>query len=198
MNHAVVDASFTVFGERLPLDHGYALFSAVSRVLPLLHERSTWALHSIHGRRIEPRYLNLDGRSSMRIRLPADEIASLLPLIGCSLDIEGYPLEVGTVRILPLRPAASLWSRFVTIKGFVESDLFLDALKRQLDVLSEGVSLSQTDVSVGPRRVMRIRERKVVGFRVELTGLSAEASIRLQSIGLGGRRHMGAGVLIPS
>nr|WP_281255469.1 type I-MYXAN CRISPR-associated protein Cas6/Cmx6 [Cystobacter ferrugineus] len=39
---------------------------------------------------------------------------------------------------------------------------------------------------------------KVVGFAVSVRGLSPASSLRLQTLGLGGRRHLGCGLLLPT
>ena len=53
------------------------------------------------------------------------------------------------------------------------------------------------EVVLGRRRILGIRDKKVVGFAVGLTGLGADASLEVQRRGLGGRRHMGAGIFVP-
>lgn len=47
------------------------------------------------------------------------------------------------------------------------------------------------------RKVMRIREKKVIGFALHATELTAEESLLLQEHGLGGRRKMGCGFFGP-
>lgn len=47
------------------------------------------------------------------------------------------------------------------------------------------------------RRVLRVKDKKVVGYSLRVLGLTAEESIRLQEQGLGGRRRMGCGVFVP-
>ncbi|MEL6339965.1 MAG: type I-MYXAN CRISPR-associated protein Cas6/Cmx6 [Myxococcota bacterium] len=42
-----LDVVFGVRGNAVPRDHGYALFSCLSRVLPELHSQNDWALHPI-------------------------------------------------------------------------------------------------------------------------------------------------------
>ena len=37
----VVDVSFALTGNTIPVDHGYALYGAVSRIIPAFHELST-------------------------------------------------------------------------------------------------------------------------------------------------------------
>ena len=48
------------------------------------------------------------------------------------------------------------------------------------------------------RRTLRVQDRVVVGYAVEVHGLSAPDSIRLQSLGIGGRRRFGCGIFIPA
>ena len=47
------------------------------------------------------------------------------------------------------------------------------------------------------RKVIRIREKKVVGFPLHAAELTAEESLLLQQNGLGGRRKMGCGFFAP-
>lgn len=44
---------------------------------------------------------------------------------------------------------------------------------------------------------MRIKDKMVVGFQVEVTQLTGEESITLQEQGIGGRRRMGCGIFVP-
>jgi CRISPR-associated protein Cas6 len=47
------------------------------------------------------------------------------------------------------------------------------------------------------RRVLDVKGRKIVGYAMQVAGLTAEESIRLQEEGLGGRRRMGCGLFMP-
>lgn len=46
-----VDVAFPLRGDALPLDHGYPLFGAVSRLIPRLHQEPKWGIHPVYGRR---------------------------------------------------------------------------------------------------------------------------------------------------
>jgi Cas6 Crispr len=46
-------------------------------------------------------------------------------------------------------------------------------------------------------RVVRIKDKTVVGYGVRVAGLNVEESLRLQEHGLGGRRKLGCGVFVP-
>ena len=102
--------------------------------------------------------------------------------------------------------ATQLYARLVTIKGFQDPVEFLAAATRQLGEhgLADGVKIrlaqhrNGSHVGEAIRRVLHIRDRTIVGFAVDAECATVEHSVRLQSIGLGGRRHFGAGVFIPN
>lgn len=189
----VVDLSFKVQGETLPSLHGYALYSALSKVQPALHEADWLGVHTFHGERLGEGLIRLPPRSRLMLRLPAEHIAIALPLAGKELSVGGHRLLVGVPEIRPLVYAASLSARMVTIKGFLEPEPLREAVERQL--LALDVS---GEVEVGPRLVQPIGEKLVVGFAMRVHGLTESGSIRLQEQGVGGRRRMGCGLFRPS
>ena len=204
--HAFVDLSFPLVGKTLPLDHGYALYAALSRFLPHLHEHKAVGVHPIRGDVVGDGLLRVAARSQLQIRTPTDLIAEFLPLAGKVLELDGHSLRLGVPRVLALRPAATLAARLVTIKGFTEPSGFLEAVRRQSDALGvsrqaaieiPSVPAGRAHVGEPLRRVLRIKDRTVVGFAVRVVRLTAEESITLQEHGLGGRRHMGCGILVP-
>jgi CRISPR-associated protein Cas6 len=191
-----VDVAFPLQGTSIPLDHGYALFGAVSRLIPRVHQEPTWGVHPVHGKQAGPGVLSLLRSSLLTLRVPTDAIGELLPLTGQTLDVAGSAVKVGTPRIFQLQPRPALRSRFVTIKKFMEPGPELDgAIRRQLTAMELRASVT---VDVGARRVQRVSNHTIVGFALALDGLSADESIRVQTTGLGGRRHMGAGLFLPS
>ena len=115
-----------------------------------------------------------------------------MKLAGKRLDIDSHILRVGVPEVRLLRPRASLYSRLVTIKGFMEPPAFVEATKRQLEKI--GV---KAEIQVGERRTLRVKDKQVVGFELAALELDAEDSLRLQENGLGGRRHMGCGMFVP-
>lgn len=138
--------------------------------------------------------------------MPVERIGDFLPLAGKTLALGGEPIRIGVPKVDALDPAVSLAARMVTIKGFMEPEGFLAAARRQLDDLgvAAGASIAIPMVSDGRpnagqpiRRVLRIKDKTIVGFAVRVKGLSAEESLTLQERGIGGRRHMGCGVFVP-
>lgn len=191
-----VDVAFSLRGKSLPLDHGYALFSAVSRLVPRVHREPTWGVHPVHGQRTGPGVLQILPSSLLTLRVPASAIGDLLPLAGQALDVAGHQVMTSVPRIFPLQPRPALRSRFVTVKKFItEGAEFDEALWRQLELL--GITRRAT-VTTGARRVQKVSSHTIVGFPVTLDGLTADESLKVQVAGLGGRRHMGAGLFLPA
>jgi CRISPR-associated protein Cas6 len=195
-----VTVHFPVQGRQLPADHGYALYSAISRQLPALHGASWLGIELLSGIPWHEGIIVLPTRgASLRLRIPADRYGQVIPLAGRRLDISGHPLRLGIPVARPLQPAASLYARCVTIKKFTDADTFLDAARRQLDALGIHATLElPTDEQSRPRRrIIKIHGKSVVGFSLAAHGLNDEDSILLQSIGVGGRRAMGCGLFNP-
>lgn len=202
-----VDVAFPLAGERLPLDHGYALFGALSRVLGNeLHGAEWLAVHPIAGVPGRDGTLALKPHNlALRLRVNPAEIPKILPLAGASLELDGHALLVGTSRLFALEPSADLFARTVVIKQSFPKDQpapekawenpaeFSAAVQRQLD--AHGIKAT---IEVQRRRVLRIAGDIVVGFETALHGLSNEDSLRAQSVGLGGRQRFGCGVLRPA
>ncbi len=191
-----IDLAFNCLGnDPLAADHAYALYGAVSRVLPQVHGENGYALHPIRGRQVGGRRMILTPASRLTLRLPADRIGEALPLAGKSLRIGDATVQIGVPEVRPLIPAPALRSRLVTIKGFFEPESFEQAARRQLN--HESLAISETaTITVVKKRTLRIKDREIVGFETLLEGLTAEESLRLQEVGIGGRRHLGCGVFV--
>jgi CRISPR-associated protein Cas6 len=206
----MIDLSFPVLGTSLPTDHGYELYAALSRVLPALHEGGLpCRIAPVRGIYAGDGLLQLNRRySRLRFRLALEAIPQVLSLAGKGLEVGGHRLRLGVPQVSALIPAPALAARLVTInvahlERAPEATEFLDAARRRLDALGIGGKAGIPMVETGPRagtphrRILRIRQRKVVGFALRVTGLAAEESIALQENGVGGRGKMGCGFFLP-
>lgn len=189
-----IDLSFLVSSVgSLPADHSYALVGAVSRLLPEAHGGKGYALAPIAGRQIGGRQMKLTETSRFVVRTTPDRIQQFLPLAGRTIDIFGRKLLLGVPSVYNLKPTSSLRARLVTIKGYFDSELFKEAVRRQLDKLEIG----ECGIAVGRQRTLRIKRNEIVGFDTALHRLSPEDSLTVSSNGIGGRRHMGCGFFVP-
>ncbi|MBI3300467.1 MAG: type I-MYXAN CRISPR-associated protein Cas6/Cmx6, partial [Deltaproteobacteria bacterium] len=130
-----IDLAFRLNGTMVPVDHGYALYSALSQLVPELHNAKEISVQPIRGVYGGDGALHLAVFSRLILRLPDDQIRPYLKLAGKKLEVDGHSLRVGVPEVRALRPAASLRARLVTIKGFLDEGPFLEAAKRQLQSL---------------------------------------------------------------
>lgn len=213
---SIIDLSFTICGTSIPVDHGYPLFAAVSQVVPALHKEDTCncAIHPILGSAIGERKLRVGPNSRLTVRIPSESIALYLGLCGKALTVGGEVITIGVPEVRPLTAASSLASRMVTIKNHMEAGSFLTAAAKELASLKiigsiglvsrtapgsvEGRAPEPGQPTRDPfiRRTLRIKDKEIVGFALTVNELSPEDSLKLQEIGLGGRRHFGCGVFV--
>ncbi len=192
MTSPVIDLLFPARGGPVPLDHGYSLFSALSRRLPGLHERHDIGVFTLRGTSADARVLHL-GRGSLRLRCPADSLAFLLPLARSALLLAGQEVHLGVPEVHPLAACPSLSARLVTFKNALDASTFeLSTRKFLMELRCEAT------LTLGRRRILSIAGKKVVGFALTVGSLAAEDSLRLQTQGLGGRRHLGCGLFLPT
>ena len=208
----IVDLAFRLSGDTIPADHGYALLGAISRIIPVVHGNDEVGIHPIVGPFIGERLIALDDASRLTFRLDSGLAGEVLPVAGEQLELDGHSIRVGVPETRPLVPAARLHCRLVMIKGFMEPGPFLEAVRRQLAELHiegvpgllrrqtekalEGRSAATPDRCPFVRRTIRIRDKTIVGYAVEVQGLRAEESLLLQERGIGGRRRFGCGLFV--
>jgi CRISPR-associated protein Cas6 len=136
-----INVSFPLRGTQLPADHGYLLYSAISKSCSSLHGIDWLAIELISGFPSGRGLIALSSlnsklgtrNSELRLRIPADHYRDVLPLAGKRLDIGGHQIRLGLPVARPLDPVPSLYARVVTIKKFTEPEPFLEAVKRKLD-----------------------------------------------------------------
>ena len=213
-DNSYIDVCFRITGKSVPLNHGYALYSSLSRFKAPWHEADWLAIHPLNGV-VAKDSLHLTENSRFRLRIPIDRLPDVLVLAGKHLRIENGKhrgvILVGVPEIHPLHPSSTLYSRCVTIKiSEVEGtdrgpnlEMFLSAARRQLaerGIAGEvhiDATLDMNGLELS-RRVLHIKDRSVVGYAVTVNGLSDRDSVKLQAIGLGGRRRMGCGIFVPA
>jgi CRISPR-associated protein Cas6 len=188
----VTDVYFGVTtGVQIPEDHGYALYAAISGILPWVHSQNSIGLHTIEGRFTASRSLLTNERSALIIRTSFDSISDIIGLSGMRIKLHGSQLRIGDWWNRPLRLSECLHSRLVTTKNGLDTFRFERELRRQLDALEVS---SNVLMKIGKRRTVRIKGRLVVGYAITLSNLSKDESLSVQRSGIGGRRKMGCGV----
>ena len=90
------DLVFPVQGEALPTDHAYALFAALSRLVPAFHDAEAKTRFApIGGPKFDRGRLRITPRSTLRVRLPQARIGEVIALAGKKLEIDGHGIRLG-------------------------------------------------------------------------------------------------------
>jgi CRISPR-associated endonuclease/helicase Cas3 len=206
-----VDVTFAVNGGPIPADHGYILFSSLYSILPSIHSDSEIGIFPINGTLTGDRRLSLTNESKLTIRLPVERVGEILGVVGKRLVVGDGVLQIGVPNARALMPAVRLYSRLVVIKGFTNPNTFLEAAQRQLaalNVKAKPLLVEQKPIaeinreahrgtrSPFLRRTLKIHDKNIVGFALQVDGLTDDESLLLQEKGVGGRRRFGCGLFV--
>jgi CRISPR-associated protein Cas6 len=164
----------------IPARLGYHAFAALSRREAIGHGEA--------GIQLLPR------GDHLLVRAADTRLIAVIAAIpeGTTLVLGGDVCRLGTPTVRQVRDSSRLGSWCVTAKGKRERADFEAWCRRDLDRLGVTARLA-----VGERRVIKIKGRVIVGYQVTLTRLHRLESLRLQAVGLGGRRRFGCGVFVP-
>lgn len=195
----IIEVKLPITGISISADHGYHLYSALSRLSPDFHTLENLAICGISGIPDKFRTLHLNNSSKLRIRIDSSNFPLILKLAGKSISLGNSKIRFGIPQAFILKPHKNLYSRLVTVKGFMSQIEFKDSIIKKLEalgILQEPI-LFQKDINDYPiRKTVRIKDKEIVGYPVLITNLSPDESILLQEKGLGGRRKMGCGSFV--
>lgn len=112
-----LDLLFPITGGPVPVDHCYALYAALSRVVPAVHAAGSGVRFApLTGEPAGRGQLALTDWSRLRLRVPDDAVRLALPLAGVRLDLAGAGVRVGVPSVAAVVPAATVAARIVTFK----------------------------------------------------------------------------------
>ena len=186
-----VDMVFSIRGNSIARDHGFALWRELRTCLPWLDAEAHAGIHAIRGAPANDDMLLLTQRTKLVLRLPQARVVDAQSLHGRQLDLDGHLLQIGASRQRPLLAFATLYSQLVCT-GSDDEPQFLK------DIAAE---LGQIDVACkficGKRRALRAGQTEVRGYSLMLYDLKLEQSTLLQQVGLGEHRKFGCGIFVP-
>jgi CRISPR-associated protein Cas6 len=124
-------------------------------------------------------------------------------LAGARLNIAGHDVELGPPTVHPLIPAAMLDARLVVIKLTAGIGSPFDRAAFETRFLAEAHRQLAKHEIVGAielsgRQRLTVGGRRIIGYSLRVGGLTAESSLKLQIVGLGGKRTMGCGIFRPA
>jgi CRISPR-associated protein Cas6 len=198
----VVDLVYSIKCRSLPVDHAHALYSAISEILPWLHEEDGAGVHPIHVAEsgngwIRPEnadeLLHLSRRTKLNIRVPKHRIAEAEALVGAKLDVAGNELNVEKVAQRLLSDLDTLFARYMVIQDGMSEEEFLQQTIAEMKQLG----VQPRKVLPGKGHVIRTPEGGLKTSSLMLADLKTDESLILQQKGVGSHRHLGCGLFIP-
>jgi len=167
---------------RMPMEHMQELSASLFAELPWLEESKLAGIHPIYGaesgngweRTNDPEELiYFSRRQKMTLRLPKEFLADAENLVGKTLNVAGYDLELG--------------------KTMVEDD-FLQWAFDELKLLD----ITVNKMMAGKERVVKLQDNSERIIRsLMVAEMKQVESVRLQQHGLGEGRKLGCGLFMP-
>lgn len=197
----VVDITYRVICKMIPTTHAWALKEALYKALPWLEAEPEAAIHQIHGatsgngweRPPDGELIHLSKRSRMTLRVPSQRVAEAEKLVGQTLDIDGYELEVGKALTQPLLALPTIFSRYVIVPDGLDENQFIDWVAQQLKARNINVRKMLCGIS----HVISTPENDYETRSVMIADLDKPESVELQERGIGDGRHLGCGIFLP-
>jgi CRISPR-associated protein Cas6 len=197
----VVDVAFEINCKVLPLNHAPWLHQQINQHLPWLATEKGSALHLIHGAasgngwerpEADDSLMYLSRRIKLKIRVPKSRVDDCKKIVGLKLDINGFEMLLGTLKVLALKPFPALFSRYV-IDTANDEDLFLENIYQKI----RAYDLQPKKLLCGKPHQLLFSDANFLTRSIMIADLKPDESILLQQRGLGSEQHRGCGVLIP-
>ncbi len=201
----VLDLHFSIRCKTLPVDHAWALSTAIQKALPWFAEDEQAALHLIHVADSANGWERPQGsgdmlypsrRTKLVLRLPAGRIDDALALSGQTLQVGESEIEVGEGKAQPLSATNTLYSRYVAI---TEADQTEEAFIAQQVAELKAVGLRFKKVVCGKETRFVLPDGELRTRSLLIADLPLSDAVRLQEIGLGPHhlKMLGCGLFIP-
>lgn len=197
----VVDLSFSINCRQIPTTHAYELAQALYQVLPWLEGEPEIGIHQIHGaatgngweRPPDGELMHLSRRAKMHLRVPREKIEHARQISGETLDIGGYPVEVGEATVKLLNPIQTIFSRYVIGPQDVNEEQFIDWMVEELK--QRNIRIRKMLCGIG--HVISTPDGDIETRSVMIADLDKHTSLSLQETGVGPGRHLGCGIFLP-
>lgn len=200
----LIDLVWTIDAHCVHGDYHYPLYSALKAALPDVATHPDVQVGPLEDGRLLRRDVLYQPRR-WRLRGPISVVAATLDLRGEYLRVGQSLVRLERAEAQPVEPSPQLHADLVTYsftkgadgRSGYDTDRLLANITSDLGRLGVGGAVTvgaEGGVSMGQHRGRNIYQR---GVAVEVSGLTPQGSTLLQAQGLGGKRHMCAGVFIP-
>ena len=198
-----VDLAFRLSGRWLPVDHAGTLRAAVVKVLPWLEDEPAAGIHSIHGAASgngwerpssgSGEMLALSRRTRLVLRVPGCRAEAASALCERRLDIDGCEIVTGARQSRPLKPAGTVFARYVVDEEGGDEERFVDRVASALEALS----VSMRKILCGRSYRIESAQGVLAARSVLIADLGPEESLTVQCRGIGPGRLLGCGLFVP-
>lgn len=175
----------------MPVDHGYALFLALAKLMPWIADEELLGIHPIQGAALGDGNLRVGRRCKLMIRAPRARAAELMQLTGREFTISGHAFTIGAAKLRALSWHTPLYAHCVTT-GSSDEKTFAADIIRLLDELK-----IDSRFICGKRQTLTTANGVEYGYSLMLHGLPIEHALQIQQDGLGTNRKLGCGIFIP-
>jgi len=199
----IVDLSYLIKCKCLPMEHMQELSASLFAELPWLEESKLAGIHPIYGaesgngweRTNDPEELiYFSRRQKMTLRLPKEFLADAENLVGKTLNVAGYDLELGKTSIKKLSDLPTTFCRSILIDKRMVEDDFLQWAFDELKLLD----ITVNKMMAGKERVVKLQDNSERIIRsLMVAEMKQVESVRLQQHGLGEGRKLGCGLFMP-
>ncbi|MCW8825117.1 MAG: type I-MYXAN CRISPR-associated protein Cas6/Cmx6 [Gammaproteobacteria bacterium] len=199
----VVDLAFSIECKALPVDHSYALASAIEEHLPWFVTEQSCALHLIHGAESGNGWdrpengddlIYLSRRTKLVLRVPKERIESAQELTGKELIVDEQIINVGKANTKKLADSTALYTRYLDTSHDETEEEFID--RAVADLRAMGLEFKK--ILAGKAHTHKGDDDQITLTRsLFIADLGRLDSIRLQEQGMGSRQNLGFGVFIP-
>lgn len=186
---AMIDIAFGVSGETLPSGYPFALWAELAQRVPQLADDDSVGVLPLRAAESGEDML-LPRRAKLVLRLPQTLMQTAAALAGARLDISGSALQLGAGQPRQMQPHPTLHAQLVT--GADDEVEFLEEMRVTLSAM--GI---EAGLICGRHKTLADDSHSLAGYSLVVHDLKPEASLRLQSEGVGGSRHFGCGIFLP-
>lgn len=184
----MIEVVFDLEGKFVPEGYAFSLWRDIVRCLPWLEQEQHAGIVPLRGSESGGGTL-LSQRTKLVLRLPAALAKKAIELSGQQLNVDGSVLKVGQARERALKPSTTLHAYIVESElGEVEFLADMNAKLQDMKIPCKLICSKQI--------IIKSNAAMLKGYGLVLHDLKPNASLHIQSVGLGGARHYGCGMFV--
>jgi CRISPR-associated protein Cas6 len=190
----MVDLQFDLVGTVIPADNALLLAAELQRLLPWLTADAGIGIQHLKGAETNSgdASININRRTKLFVRIPKTRVDAMLQIVGKTLDLAGYSLELGRFKTREFSPFGNIYAHFVDT-GSATEEQFVQDVMRELD---EHFQL-RCGFICGRQQTLQSASGPLFGYSLMLHDVPPHKSLQLQDEGMGRNRLLGCGIFIP-